>query len=717
MQKSLTAELIFWKFMRWFGIQSAITLMTCFMAIAHDDHGQILDRKISISIENVSLDDALEKIESEAKIHIFYSIDHIQFKKKVSIVADSETLKYVLDKLLFPIGIEYTVFESDQAITLRKKTDAVKEKQEEKRTKENSKILTGVVRSSHNQPLPGVNIVVKNTTTGTSTDANGSFSIQANEGEILIFTFIGFKSLEIPVNDQSTLDVVLEEDVTSLSEVVVNAGYYDVEEKQQTGNISRVAAAEISRQPVSNPLAALEGRMPGVQITQTTGVPGGGFTIQIRGQNSLRADGNDPFYVVDGVPFTSTPITSTSVSGSIIKEGNPLSAINPADIESIEVLKDADATAIYGSRGANGVVLITTKRGKAGKSKLDINVRQGFGNVASKIKLLNTTQYLEMRNEAYANDGRTKTTTRAPDLLLWDTTRYTDWQKKLIGGTANTTNAQISYSGGDYRTQFSFGGGYYRETTVFPGDFSFQRFSGNMNLNHTSIDGKFKASVNANYSSSRNNLLSQDLTSLAVSLAPDAPALYLPNGELNADWKSENFTNPLFGLRKKYYGTVDNLVANATLSYEVFDGFSVKANIGYTTQQASELTTSPLSSIPPQFIFPGQTGSSYFGDGQIKTWIVEPQLNYQKNLGLGHLNVLVGSTFQSSLQTGKTLAGYGYTSDALLESIQAASTVDVTATNYSQYRYTAAFSRINYTLKEKYILNLTGRRDGSSRFH
>src|SRR5690606_35047791 len=190
--------------------------------------------------------------------------------------------------------------------------------------------------------------------------------------DVLIISFIGYASLEVPVNGRTVIDIAMTEDVTSRGEVVVNAGYWKVKDQERTGNIARVTSDEIQKQPVSNPLQAIQGRMAGVYVQQNTGMPGGGFDIQIRGQNSLRTgvggtiNGNLPLYIVDGIPFTSTSLTSPFTSSSNLLGGNPLSAINPDDIESIEVLKDADATAIYGTRGANGVVLITTKTAKGG---------------------------------------------------------------------------------------------------------------------------------------------------------------------------------------------------------------------------------------------------------------------------------------------------------------------------------------------------------------
>src|SRR5690554_2412887 len=287
--------------------------------------------------------------------------------------------------------------------------------------------ITGTVTNASGA-LPGVSITIKGTTTGTLTGENGYYSLRATQGDMLVFSFIGYKTVEIPVNDQLIIDVVLEQDATLLDEIIINAGYYSVKDRERTGSIARVTAKDIEKQPVSNPLAAMQGRMAGVNITQSTGVPGGGFDIQIRGKNSLRADGNTPLYIVDGIPFGTENLGSTSTSAGILP-GNglsPLNSINPADIESIDVLKDADATAIYGSRGANGVVLITTKKGKEGKTNFNINSYTGVGSVARKLKLMNTAQYLTIREPAFINDGMTEFPFYAYNVNgTWDRNRYT----------------------------------------------------------------------------------------------------------------------------------------------------------------------------------------------------------------------------------------------------------------------------------------------------
>ncbi len=376
-----------------------------------------------------------------------------------------------------------------------------------------------------------------------------------------------------------------------------------------TGNVVTLSNKEIERQPVGNPLNNLQGRVAGLYISQNSGVPGGSFNIQIRGQNSIN-NGNDPLYIIDGVPYTSQLLPNLSEDilqrgrGSFVG-GNPLSYINPTDIESISVLKDADATSIYGSRGANGVIIITTKRGKEGKTKVDLNLSTGISNVARKLSLLNTQQYLEMRREAFANDGANPTVADAPDLLYWDTTKYTDWQEKLIGNTAHYTNIEASVSGGSSTTQYILGANYNKSTTVFPSNYSNQKRSIHIGINNTSFNKKLKISVKANYLIGDNNLPSSDIAS-SILLPPNAPEPLNPDGTLNwanSTWPS---TNPYAALKKDYTDRTTNLVSNLNLEYALTPYLSIKSSMGYTDMQTDEVLKTPITASNPQFTNTGE---------------------------------------------------------------------------------------------------------------
>lgn len=575
-------------------------------------------------------------------------------------------------------------------------------------------LVTGTV-SIPNEVLPGVTILVKGTTKGTQTDANGRFSLSVTPQDILVFSYVGFKTLEVPVNNQTTLIVQLEEDTTQLKEVVLNAGYYTVKDKESTGSIARITAEEIERQPISNVLAGMQGRMAGVDIVQDSGAPGGAFSIRIRGRNSLRTEGNEPLYIIDGVPYSSETIGGISTSGDNPSLTSPLNSINPSDIESVEVLKDADATAIYGSRGANGVVLITTKKGKSGKTNFIVNTSTGVGSVSCLPKLMNTEQYLKMREEAFANDGFTTIPESQYDINgTWDQTRYTDWQDELIGGTAEIRMYQASVSGGNDRTQYLLSGNYRTETTVFPGDFTYKKGSAHFSMNHLSEDDRFKLTFSANYTTQNNNQPARDLTFISRRLAPNAPALYDEEGNLN--WENNTWDNPLAPLVSQFTAVINDLNANAVLAYNFRSNLQFKTSLGYTTLENDEQKTLPSTRYNPSYGLGSESSSVNTGLTSRNSWIVEPQLLWNKQLWGGKIDAILGSTFQQQTTHRLFLSGYGFSSNSLLNNLAAANTKFINLDEEIVYKYQAFFARANYNWKNRYILNLTGRRDGSSRF-
>jgi TonB-linked SusC/RagA family outer membrane protein len=578
--------------------------------------------------------------------------------------------------------------------------------------------LKGKITDADDKPIPGATVVITGTQQGTITAADGDFVLyNVKLNSTLLVSSIGFETRELPVKGASVL-VKLNVVVSDLDETVIIA-YGTTTKRLNTGNVSTVDSKELASQPVSNPLAALTGRIPGMFITQNTGVPGGGFNVLIRGRNSI-TNGIDPFYVIDGVPYTSQLLPNQGnrilqpSNGNLSQgAGNPLSFISPSDIESISVLKDADATAIYGSRGANGVILITTKKGKPGKSQLGFNISTGISKVSKKIDLMNTQQYLQIRREAFKNDGVTPDQSNAPDLLTWDTTRSTDWQKALIGGTAHYTDVQASLSGGTANTQYLIGGNYHRETTVFPGRFSDQKSSAHFNISNISTNQKFKATLSGRYLIDDNHLPSADFTNYLSFLPSHAPDPYNSDGSLN--WSNYNWglDNP-FSLTKRIYNTrTNNLIGNLNLSYQLLSGLEITSNFGYTNMQVDDISTLPLSSLNPLLY---KTGTASFTDNNIRSWIIEPQITYRLTIGKNKIDALVGTTFQQNTSKGQIVTGSGYTSDALLENIQAAPVIAVNSVTSAIYKYNAVFARLNYNRDNKYILNLTARRDGSSRF-
>jgi TonB-linked SusC/RagA family outer membrane protein len=574
--------------------------------------------------------------------------------------------------------------------------------------------ISGKVTSGTN-PLSGVSITVKGQQKTAITDFDGRFSIAASSNDILVFTYMGFKTLSIAVAGRTVINVQMQEDATKLQEVKINAGYYSVKESERTGSISRITSKDIETQPVTNVLATMQGRMAGVNVTQNTGVPGGGFDIKIRGQNSIRSDGNAPLYIIDGVPYASDPIGSNLTGTTFPTVTSPLNSINPDSIESIEILKDADATSIYGSRGANGVVLITTKKGKAGKTKFIVTASTGTGTVTKFLKLMNTQQYLSMRKQAFINDGITEYNFWDYDINgTWDQNRYTDWQKELLGGTAQITGFQGSVSGGSDNTQFLLSGSYHTESTVFMGNFLYKKGGSQINVNHHSDDQKFRLTFSAGFNAQNNDQPSYDFSYDARSLPPNAPALYDSSGNLN--WENGTWDNPLRNLNTKFESKTNDLVANTVLSYELVPGLVVKTSLGFTDLENKETRVIPSTIYNPAYNVSPANSAIFLNNTDRSSWIVEPQLNWKKELWGGTMDVLLGSTFQNQSTTRIFQSASGFSSNSLIYDIAAATNSRVVLNDETQYKYQAFFGRLNYNWDKCYIMNLTARRDGSSRF-
>ncbi len=577
--------------------------------------------------------------------------------------------------------------------------------------------VSGTVTDTSGNPLAGVNLVVESKNIGTISDLNGSFSINAGPTDVLIFSMVGFKSLTVPIEGREEVIVQMEEDVTVLGEVVLNAGYYTVSERERTGSIERVESIDIEKQPISNPLAALQGRVAGVEIEQVSGLPGSNFKIQIRGRNSIRSGANEPLYIIDGVPYASNTLGESQASLPLPGGGiSPLNNINPSDIESIEILKDADATAIYGSRGANGVVLITTKKGNSGATKIEVGLQTGLGRIANKVDLLDTPGYLAMRREAFANDGIDPIPFYAYDVNgTWDMDRHTDWQRKLFGNTSYLTDVQGSISGGNETTQFLVSGNFHRQTSVFPGDFNNDKIGVLSNLGHRSANNRFSIQLSTTFSANKNRLPGDGLLVLdALNLAPNAPELYTEDGVLN--WENSTWSNPLAKLQGNYTSDGKTLISNARLEYRLVDGLRASANLGYTENHLRELTTVPSTIYDPAYGIGPEASYAVHNTGERTSYIVEPQLHYDREFGVLRLTTLAGLTFQGQTTQRRSQFAFGFTNNGLMDNLSAASSQFPIADVTEEYRYQALYGRVNLAVKNRYFLNFTGRRDGSSRF-
>ena len=678
---------------------------------------------IHLTARNTRLDKLLETIQEQSGYSILWDQDVVEKMNVAEVDIKDASLPEALDACFKGLPLSYSI--KDKMVLIKMAAlpgrgilppdmQAIPPPVE----------IHGRVVDSTGAPLEGVTVQVKGVKYAVTTDKRGDFTLRGVDPHaLLVVTCTGYQSVETRVSGSAPLTIRLLVSRSALDEVQVIA-YGTTTKRLTTGSVTTVTSVDIEKQPVTNVLDALEGRVPGLLISQTSGQPGGGVTVNIRATNSLLS-GTAPLYIVDGVPFVSEPLytaggnTTRNMSPSY--GSSPLNMMNPGDIESISVLKDADATAIYGSRGANGVILITTKRGKVGKTGLDVSVSEGESSVPDlhRVKSMTLPEYLQVRRTAFANDGITPTTTTAPDLLLWDATKSTDFQKVLFGGIAHTTDASVSLSGGTAQTNFLLSGTYHKEGQVIPGSYDYQRGSFHLAVNHQSLDHKLGVNVAVTYGLDQNTSSARpfqtvDVGGAAYSAAPDMP-LYDSTGK-NLYWFNSPllpYINPLSYTYVRYTANTNNLVSNITLRYSPLPGLNLKASTSYNRAELYQQNLNYSKSLSP---YGGSLPSSEFQQNYTTSWNFEPQADYTRNISQGKLNLLAGGTFQGSNydQPYYIYAG-NFTSDYLLTNYTSGGNYYLLSFN-SAYKYSSFFSRLNYNWKNKYILNGTFREDASSKF-
>lgn len=683
-------------------------------------------QKVTISGKALTLDRVFEQIEDQTGYQFIYDKALLRKVTPVTLHLKAASVEEALSQCLKGQPFSYEI--EDKIITISPAAPSNKPAAQPSpaalpQPPPPPPVIHGTVLNEANLPLEGASIMVKGSRKGTETDARGSFSLPGvDPGATLLISYSGFETQQVKVNGRNEFIIRLKPSNNPLDETQVIA-YGTNTRRMSVSSVSSVSAADIAQEPVTNVMEVLEGRIPGLDISQTNGLPGSSQAISIRGLNSLNNTANNPLFLIDGVPFPSASMGTTgSLPGTFNQATpdlsrnsglSPFNLLNPADIESITVLKDADATSIYGSRGSNGVILITTKKGKAGnQTQVDVNISSGFGKIGHFMDLLNTPQYLEMRHEAFNNDGITPNAANAPDLLVWDTTRYTNWQKVLLGGTANYNSDQVSLSGGSENTRFLINASHQEQGNVLPGSFGDNKDAGHFSLDHTSANKKFRTILSVGYLVDNNTFSDSYFVSDALTLAPDAPPIYTSTGQLN--WANSTWTNPFAALSERFHAKSNNLNANGLLSYDIIKGLQVRATVGYNNVQFNSTDPIPQAAIDPALYQDGQSQTT-FTSNNTETWNLEPQVEYRSVLGPGRLDVLAGGTFEQVVTQQQAISAYGYLNDALMNDLGSASDWYPT-TAYSKYNYDAAFGRINYIIDGKYIFDVTGRRDGSSRF-
>jgi TonB-linked SusC/RagA family outer membrane protein len=689
-----------------------------FMIIWTPIRAQVNSVHLTLHVRNARLEEVFGKIGKQTGYFFVYDLANLRLGRRVTLSLDNVPLSEALDRCFDNQPLAYTLFGTTVVVKLKEERPAAPPPRFPDK-------LNGRVSNDKKEPVPGASIRVKGTGKGIFAGEDGGFSLSGlHQGDTLIVSCVGYEPKEVPVKEVNCedirLDISLKMFAGTLDETVIIA-YGTTTRRLNTGSVSKITRNDIAVQPVADPLAALEGRVPGLLITQSNGNPGSYFKVQIRGQNSI-LQGSDPLFVIDGVPFApnNNPLGQmTSAAGPNAAAGStatgglsPFALFNPTDIESIEILKDADATAIYGSRGAGGVVLITTRKGTPGKTGIHVDVYTGAGEADRTMPLMTTKPYLQMRREAFLNDGIAPTAIGAPDLLVWDTARYTNFPKLLIGGTGATTDANASLTAGSDRTQFYMSGNYHRQASVFPGRLADERTGVYTSITHQSADKRFTADFMVDFTHDNNTSIAQDLTG-SINLPPDYPSLTTAAGKLNWQEKGVSYTvNPMAYLLDKYTAATTDLLSHLQLNYRIFPGLTLKASLGYNTVQVAESGIVPVAAQNPASM---PTGFAQFGDKYLQNWIAEPQLEYTGKLFKGKLVILTGATWQGLRNTSNLTSAYGYTDDALLGSTNGAAGLSST-NNASVYRYEAVFGRLNYNLGDRYLLNLSAREDGSSRF-
>jgi len=692
----------------------------------------MLDKKVNLTVQNISLVEVLADLQKNNSIKFIYSKSSINMLKKVSIDAVNQPLKYVLDQILKPNGIDYEVLKN--RIVLGKSSDiphsvSVDAEQADVKDKtETTEAVSGVpvsgkIVDAKGEPIIGVTVIEKGTTNGTTTDINGKFTLNVQgPNSILVISFIGYKKMELEVG-HGVKNITLEEDVATLSEVVV-VGYGTQKKSVTTGAISGVTSKQFEDQPVTRIEQILQGRTSGLTIASNDGQPGDGATVRVRGITSF--NNNDPLWVVDGV----------------VVDNGGIGYLNQSDIESIEVLKDAASQAIYGTRAAAGVILVTTKKGKAGTNQINYSGYYGISGPARKLDLLNATQYATLRNEAKVADGFA-----APYANPAALGTGTDWQSLIFNNSAKRQNQELSMSGGNDKNLYYTSFGYLDQEGIVATDISkYKRI--NFRLNETIKPAKW-ASVGVNVGYTYNKSIGLGNTnsefggplSSALNLDPITPAIVTDPTIASAAPYSTNpvrrnaqgypygissivgqeITNPLayISTRLGNYGWAHNIVGNTFLELQPIKGLVLRSTLG------TKIAFYGSESFTPQFYLNSSTTNSQNNYNRQNTrllnWNLENTASYTKVIKKHTVNVLVGQGAYSDNSSYSTNVTYynlpvdNFNDASLNFSIPAANIV-ATGGEGQEHTISSLFARLNYDFDEKYILQAVVRRDGSSRF-
>jgi TonB-dependent starch-binding outer membrane protein SusC len=568
--------------------------------------------------------------------------------------------------------------------------------------------VSGTVLDAKNSPLPGVSIVIKGTAKGTTTDINGAFTLSVESSEsILVFSFIGFAPKEVVVGNQTALKVSLDEDITSLDEIVV-VGYGELKKNDLTGAVTSVETKKITQLGTVDVNQALQGKVAGVQITPQSGAPGTPARVRIRGVGTI--NNSDPLYVVDGYPT------------------NNIDFISPTDIETMEVLKDASATAIYGNRGANGVILITTKKGKSGAPVFNFTAYTGVQNPWKKLDLTDASEYATLYLEAYKNDGKDVTNPSqfsAQDYAMLQyaidsKSKGTDWQKEVTHKNASITNYNFSVNGGTDKNRYGFSATYFdQEGTIRNTQLKklFLRFNNDYELSKVFNAGWSMSYINV-HSNSYDGSQYGGVLPTAVTTSPVTPAWDVNTNNYGIAMMFSQAVNPVRIVDElKTRKRIDNKgVGNLYLEAKLLKGLTFRSNFG------GEMYFNKINNYYPQFdISPSErrTLSNLYEERQQGyQWTWSNFFNYTKQFGEHNVNAMIGTEAQSVFNTNVNVTGYNLLNNpSQYDYIGAAKETNFQAgSSAGQSSLMSIFGRLNYSYAGKYLLTATVRRDASSKF-
>lgn len=678
--------------------------------------------KININVKSVTIQELFNEIQSKSLYIFFYKDDVLQTDKKISLKLDNVKITTILDQAFLNTDLSYTIKEKQIVVKKVIKT-ARNNLPSDDDPREQEKTVTGTVKDDLGQLLFGVNILIQGTTKGSETDFNGNYSIKVTEGAVLVFSYLGMTTKIIEVGNRTILNVILNENAASLDEILI-VGYGSQTKESLTGSVSLVKSTELEQLPVSTFEQSLRGNVAGLQATAVDGAPGSNTQIRIRGIGSITAS-SEPLYVIDGIPVQAGSIATNDNGGT---STNVMAAINPNDIESITVLKDAASTAIYGSRGANGVILINTKQGKTGKATISFKSLTGFNSQAGNniLRPLNAAQYTELFLEGYVNRGdtpaqaQTRFDNRFQQLIDPSTGQPTDtnWLD-AITRTGITQSYDLSVRGGTDKVKYFMSGSYFDQENYIIGS-DFKRFSGRTNIEYKAND----------YLTISNNITVSDIVSStfddsgswnnpfknSLELSPLIP-IYDDQGRYNGE---HDAYFPLGGANP--VGSLSGDDLRETRQTRIIDNFAISINFLENLTFRSQWNFDVLHLNESQYQNPRYGyakdvgGAAYEASTTNKTWVGTQTLDYNFSLGENHnINLLAGYEAQKSTREAQSASGTQFPNDKVT-TLNSASAEFAVGGSRSEFTFASLFSRANYNYDGKYFLSASLRRDGSSRF-